>query len=168
MINTSMKSCKTCQSSVPDKRWEMGYRVCVDCSTESKWSAIQVIHHKTGNETQVVKDPEVAAEFYAKSARTGFGTLKGMTKTYKSPTQSKDVTVDPIPPKPLPESKILERKSLPNDYENVGNEVMCYLEKGLTQEAIQHIEKARLDKRIFGIHERQLKQIVEALTISKI
>jgi len=158
-----MKSCKTCQSPVPDKRWEMGYRVCVNCSTETKWSAIQVIHHKTGNETQVVKDPDVAAEFLAKSARTGFGTLKGLTKTYKVSSQNKEVNVDPIPHKSLPETKILERKPMPNEYEKVGGEVMDILEKGTPQDAINHIEKARFEKRIYGIHERKLKEIVNAL-----
>lgn len=79
-----MNFCK-CGNSIPEKRKQLGYSVCISCSTEEKWSGVQVVHHKTGNEIQVVKDPEVAAEFIAKSSRKGFGTLKGMVGNWKKP-----------------------------------------------------------------------------------
>lgn len=65
--------CKKCGEEMPVKRKELGYTECIKCSTATKWAGVPVINHKTGNEIQVVKDPEVAAEFMALSNRAGFG-----------------------------------------------------------------------------------------------
>jgi hypothetical protein len=74
-------NCKTCGNSIPFKRLEIipGCTTCVNCSSESKFSGVPVINHKTGNEVQVVKDPEVAKEFLKKSSRAGYGTMRGIS-----------------------------------------------------------------------------------------
>jgi len=74
-------NCKHCGNLIPFKRLEIipGCRTCVNCTTEEKFSGVPVINHKTGNEVQVVKDPEVAKEFLKKASRTGYGTLRGVS-----------------------------------------------------------------------------------------
>lgn len=64
--------CK-CGNVIPVKRVELGYNRCVECSTEKKASGHLVVHHKTGNEIQVIKDPETAAKMASMSNRNGFG-----------------------------------------------------------------------------------------------
>lgn len=159
-----MKHCKTCLTEIPEKRWDLGYRVCTTCSTEARWSGVPVINHKTGNEVQIVKDPEVAAEFLAKSARVGFGTLRGMTRSYRRPTNNneppKEVVIEPV--KPV-SAVVIARRALPNDYESVGHEVMCILEAGTPELALAHIDQALESRRIYRNHATQLRDIVNAL-----
>jgi hypothetical protein len=152
--------CK-CSSRIPEIRLSLGYKTCVQCSTEARWSGVPVINHKTGNEIQIVKDPEVAAEFLAKSARIGFGTLRGMSTSYRKPTNiiSK---IKEIPNKPAP-STIVSRKILPNEFENVGTEVMNILETIGSEAAYNHIQVSLQNRRIFGIHANQLRSIIQAL-----
>ena len=64
--------CK-CGNAIPKKRVELGYKKCVTCSTEKKWSGHLVVHHKTGNNYDVIKDPETAAKMASMSNRNGFG-----------------------------------------------------------------------------------------------
>lgn len=144
-------------------RCDLGYRTCVNCSVEPKWSSIPVINHKTGNEIQIVKDPEVAAEFMAKTARVGFGTMRGMSSSYKRKTAAVDAKVELLPDKPLVD-RVIARRLLPNQFEAVGSEVMNLIEAGQKQSAHEHIESALNERRIFKIHAEQLRQIVETLT----
>lgn len=144
-------------------RCDLGYRTCVNCSVEPKWSSIPVINHKTGNEIQIVKDPEVAAEFMAKTARVGFGTMRGMSSSYKRKTAAVDAKVELLPDKPLVD-RVIARRLLPNQFEAVGSEVMNLIEAGQKQSAHEYIESALNERRIFKIHAEQLRQIVETLT----
>ena len=75
-----MKKCINCNDIIPEGRLKAlpTATVCATCSTEEKWSAGHVIHHKTGNEVCVIKDKEVAKEFHRMSSRAGFGTMRGM------------------------------------------------------------------------------------------
>lgn len=152
--------CK-CSSRIPELRLSLGYKTCVQCSTEARWSGVPVINHKTGNEIQIVKDPEVAAEFLAKSARVGFGTLRGMSTSYRKPSNiiSK---IKEIPDKPVP-STIVARTILPNEFETVGTEVMNILETTGSEAAYNHIQVSLQNRRIFGIHANQLRSIIQAL-----
>jgi len=152
--------CK-CSTRIPEPRLKLGYKTCVSCSTEARWSGVPVINHKTGNEIQIVKDPEVAAEFLAKSARVGFGTLRGMTTSYRKPTNIVS-KIKEIPVKPAP-STIVSRTILPNEFETVGTEVMNILETEGTEAAYNHIQVSLQNRRIFGIHANQLRSIIQAL-----
>lgn len=75
-----MKKCISCNNVIPEGRLKAmpTTTTCTTCSTEERWSAGHVIHHKTGNEVCVIKDKEVAKEFHRMSARAGFGTMRGM------------------------------------------------------------------------------------------
>lgn len=158
-----MVNCKKCQEDFPAQRWELGYRICVTCSTEEKWSAVPIINHKTGNEIQVVKDPEVAAEFLAKSARVGFGTMRGMSSSYKRKLTSMETPVAALPDKPLL-SREISRRPLPNEFDKVGEEVMLLIENGLVSDAYACVKESRNAKRIYKVHEEQLTEIINELT----
>jgi hypothetical protein len=152
--------CK-CGQQIPARRIEMGYRTCVKCSTEDRWSAVPVINHKTGNEIQIVKDREVAEEFMRKSARVGFGTMRGMVSSYRKPIQ-KETKIESIS-KEIPD-KIVSVRTLPNRFDEVGSSMMKAIECGRFDEAKRIIIEARENRWIWGVHERQLTSILETLT----
>ena len=64
--------CK-CGNIIPKEREKFGYRLCVECSTENKWSGNLMVFHKTGNSYEIIKDPEVAAKIASMASRNGFG-----------------------------------------------------------------------------------------------
>ena len=161
-----MAVCKTCNEDFPEKRKEMGYSVCVKCSNEERWSCIQIIHHKTGNETEIVKDREVAEEFMAKSARAGFGALRGMTSTYKrKPTAT--VT-------PRKEQKIIHnifttgvsRKPMSLDFEGVGKRAVEILENEGYDKAILIVNQAEKEYRLLKKQATQIKEILMIMNTS--
>ena len=47
-------NCSQCSKKVPKARVELGYTICVDCSTEEKVSCHTIYPHKTGGYIQVV------------------------------------------------------------------------------------------------------------------
>jgi len=154
--------CK-CSNPIPEARKSLGYKTCIKCSTEERWSAIPIINHKTGNEIQIVKDREVAEEFMKKSARVGFGTLRGLKSSYttKRLTISEPIKIEP---KPVSDKIVISRIPLPNEYEKVGEEVMQILESRGIDSAHVHIEKALSQKRIYKNHANSLRSILEAIT----
>ena len=46
--------CKLCSNTIPTARTEMGYTICIDCSTEEKKVGHIIYPHKTGAYIQVV------------------------------------------------------------------------------------------------------------------
>ena len=49
-----MSSCSRCSGKVPKARIDMGYTICVNCSTEEKKMGHVIYPHKTGGYVQVV------------------------------------------------------------------------------------------------------------------
>jgi hypothetical protein len=83
-----MKICK-CGETIPEKRAELGYTTCVECSTTKKFSGHLVVHHKTGNEYEVIRDPGTANEV-RRMTRAGFGARrKGGNYEEKTPRSRK-------------------------------------------------------------------------------
>lgn len=137
-----MKYCKSCGDVLHEKRAQMGYDTCVNCSTEGKWSGVPVINHKTGNEIQVVKDAEVAAEFMALSNRKGFTAFQGLNEKAYGDTSPLDVTYNPEPPTGIP-SKVLSRKLDTSQYddEKMSNVVLNILDTEGAANAKTFLEK---------------------------
>ena len=75
--------CKECNKTYPKKRKDMGYKVCVDCSTEKGWSCSALTFHKTGNSIEIIKDPEVAYNINQMASRKSFGVMSGITGRYR-------------------------------------------------------------------------------------
>lgn len=82
MANVS-KKCPNCGKPIPKERLDMGFAVCVNCSTEKKYGYIHVFEGKTANTIQIIKDPEKAVELQWKQNRRNFGVANGMYKKYK-------------------------------------------------------------------------------------
>jgi len=67
------KKCK-CNKIIPKGRLQLGFRVCVDCSTVSRYGCAPVINHKTGNTIQIMSS-EDAARVAKLFRRRGYGTM---------------------------------------------------------------------------------------------
>ena len=67
-----------CNHNIPQARLDLGYKVCVECSTEEKLGCIDTINHKTGNTVQVMsrEDADKASKL---TKRAGFGILRSMS-----------------------------------------------------------------------------------------
>ena len=76
-----MPICKTCNESYPQQRKDMGYTVCVGCSTEPSWSCSALTFHKTGNSIEIIKD--MTGEVISTRKQT-IGTLSGKTVDFES------------------------------------------------------------------------------------
>ena len=67
-----------CNHNIPQARLDLGYTVCVECSTVQKLGCIDTINHKTGNSIQVMSR-EDADKANKLTKRAGFGILRSMT-----------------------------------------------------------------------------------------
>lgn len=159
----SMRTC-TCGLPIPEGRVRLGYRVCVSCSTEARWSALHVVYHKTGNTIEVVKDPELAALATAMSARSGFGVLKGMTGRHRKPAGLLPAQTPVITTSPPPPDRVLKRTPPLSQWEVVGQECMSLLEESGLTAALLHMETALHSKRIWPAEGERLRGLLTALS----
>lgn len=153
--------CK-CGNNIPELRIKKGYKNCVNCSTETRWSGVQVVHHKTGNETQIIKDPEVAADFIAKSARSGYGTLKGVTGSQKkAKTYTKESKkIEPVFFKPV--DRVISRKKVETNYkdEEIAIQVLSLIDNQDFDIAKNLIEKSFQSLNLSPLARKQLLFLV--------
>ena len=85
-------NCSRCDVEVPQQRIDMGYTICVKCSTEEKFSCHTIYPHKTGGYIQVVSKEE-SENLNRLDSR---GTSKKTARHYK------EFKVDEVPtPKPI-------------------------------------------------------------------
>ena len=139
-----MAICKKCGNPFPDRRKDLGYSNCVSCSTESKWAGVPLIHHKTGNCIQIIKDPEVAEEFIAKSKRAGFGAMRGMTGAWKKPLNPGERRKKQIRPEGLSSlGKVIAKKEVKREYrdEEIGEQIVSILDTQGPEIARETLEK---------------------------
>tara|TARA_R100000406_G_scaffold74291_1_gene54577 strand:+ start:281 stop:493 length:213 start_codon:yes stop_codon:yes gene_type:complete len=68
-----MKKCK-CNNIIPEGRLRLGFKVCVNCSTVSKYGCAPIINHKTGNTIQIMSS-EDADKIAKLTRRRGYGTM---------------------------------------------------------------------------------------------
>tara|TARA_R110002110_G_scaffold368573_2_gene578415 strand:+ start:167 stop:667 length:501 start_codon:yes stop_codon:yes gene_type:complete len=73
-------NCSLCNSDVPQQRIDMGYTICIDCSTEDKVSCHTIYPHKTGGYIQVVSKEQ--SENLNRLDRRGVGSIR-TAKHYK-------------------------------------------------------------------------------------
>ena len=65
--------CK-CNKIIPKGRLRLGFKVCVECSTVSRYGCAPVINHKTGNTIQIMSQ-EDAKRVAKLTRRRGYGTM---------------------------------------------------------------------------------------------
>jgi len=75
-----MKNCTVCNSPISSARLKAlpSTKTCITCSNEDKWSAIPIIHHKTGNEIEIIKDAKSAETLLKLTARRGCSSMAGL------------------------------------------------------------------------------------------
>ena len=155
----------SCGVEIHSKRSELGYKKCLECSTEKKWGVIPITYHKTGNTIEIVKDPDLANTINAMSKRTGFGVMKGLTSSYKH-----TINKESPAPKQLPEKILIDREisrtKLESDWYIVGEESVEIAENSGIDTALAYINIAFDQKRIFKCDVERLTQILNIL-ISK-
>ena len=71
-----MLQCK-CNNIIPQGRVDLGYKVCVDCSTTEQYGCAPLINHKTGNSIQIMSSSD-AARISKMTQRRGYGTMLGV------------------------------------------------------------------------------------------
>lgn len=69
--------CNKCKSEIPQKRLDLGYNTCVNCSTIESYGCVDIVYHKTGNTVQPM-DKSSAEQINKLSRRSGFGVMRGM------------------------------------------------------------------------------------------
>ena len=88
--------CSRCNKSVLQQRIDMGYTICVDCSTEDKVSCHTIYPHKTGGYIQVV----------SKEQSANLNRLDRRGTSVKTARHYKEFKVDTIQePKPIKQYK---------------------------------------------------------------
>ena len=65
--------CK-CKNIIPDGRVQLGYKVCVNCSTTERYGCAPLINHKTGNSIQIMSQSD-AVKIAKLTRRSGYGTM---------------------------------------------------------------------------------------------
>lgn len=73
-------NCKSCKKQLPQKRIELGYYHCTDCSTVDVYGTVDITYHKTGNTVQHV-DKETASKINKDSRRNTYGSNLGSIKS---------------------------------------------------------------------------------------
>ena len=67
-------NCIKCNAIMPFGRVQLGYKVCVDCSTTERYGCAPLINHKTGNSIQIMSSSD-AARIAKLTRRKGYGTM---------------------------------------------------------------------------------------------
>ena len=72
-LGEEVMKCK-CSQVIPQGRLDLGYKVCVKCSTVQRYGCAPVINHKTGNSIEILsrEDAETIAKL---TRRKGYGTM---------------------------------------------------------------------------------------------
>jgi len=88
--------CSRCDDVMPNGRLEMGYTICVNCSTEEKVSCHTIYPHKTGGYIQVVSKEQ--SENLNRLDRRGY---RG-SSAYRMPKDVNKKVTKPTPTKKRP------------------------------------------------------------------
>jgi len=156
-----MRYCSNCNQQIPVQRLKVvpGTTTCVSCSNVNRLSAIPVIHHKTGNEIQIVKDPEVAKEFYRLSARVGFGCLRGLKAGKSASSQIKRIPAATT-------TKLSLGMASRETFDELGSKIMSILDyagpKAAKKQVEEYLDTRLIDKNQFN----KLITIIDACAAS--
>ncbi len=73
MDNINMK-CNKCKKTIVQGRVDLGYKVCLNCSTVESYGCVAITYHKTGNTIQIMPK-EQAKRIRKLTERRGYGTM---------------------------------------------------------------------------------------------
>jgi hypothetical protein len=145
-----------CGKEIPEKRTQLGYRDCVECSTVERVGCIDIVYHKTGNTIEIT-DRETAEKIRKLSRRNAKGIMVGMKPSPKSETWK--------PPKNFNGQRLLERavKPDPAQFEADGARAMEILESEGFSAAVAWLQKRVSDLWLTPVQMGRIRRILEAL-----
>ena len=145
------KICTECSNNIPQKRTELGYKTCVNCSTTDSYGFVNIVNHKTGNTVQTM--PKEQAQAINKiGERKRFGTvLKGGSKS------------DSYNPKHTKHKVSMVTVGSEKLFERVGEEALYLCETKGFDTASLYVDKEVKDYSISGSQAFQLRQIMRVL-----
>lgn len=149
--------CNKCQKDIPQKRVELGFKKCVDCSDTEKYGVVDVVYHKTGNTVEIM-DAKTADAINKASKRTGYGVMRGMTKG-----GSKSVSL--YKPSGKSTGKAVSTSFVGTEvtFNKVGEKAMLYFNVEGFDSAMDIIDKAFQDMEINNHQLNKLKKVFESL-----
>lgn len=152
-----MKRCINCNEVIPKQRLLAlpTSNYCIQCSNVDKVSAIPVIHHKTGNEIQIIADKSVADEFHRLSSRVGFGTLRGLKAGKSGGTEHKVKTKQV--------SHIIVQKDDEESMNKVGEKAMYYLDLLGYERAKRYVEDNVTSRYISKVQGSRILNILRSI-----
>ena len=125
-----MHKCSMCNTEMDNARVDMGYTICVLCSTEEKVSCHTIYPHKTGGYIQVVSKKD--SENLNRLDRRGYSGVK-KAKNYKP------FTVDKVEePKPIKQYKCNKTYT---SYDDALNMVNSYYEEWGYKPTLEYLRK---------------------------
>ena len=148
-------NCVSCNTLIPKGRVDLGYKVCVECSTVEAVSCVDITYHKTGNTIQIT-DKATADRLNKLSQRSGYGIMRGL-RAGKAPKS----TPTQLTPKEKPLRQF--RQYTHDDLENVLEASIHYMDIGLRQKAFQHVEDSLESKKINGMQRRKITEILNVM-----
>jgi len=149
--------CNKCQKDIPQKRVDLGFKKCVDCSDTEKYGVVDVVYHKTGNTVEIT-DAKTADAINKASRRSGYGVMRGMTKG-----GSKSVSLYKPTGKSTGKAVSTSFVGSETTFNKVGEKAMLYFNVEGFESAINIIEKAFQDMEINNYQLHKLKKVFESL-----
>lgn len=151
--------CKNCNKDIPQKRIELGYKKCVECSDTEKYGVIDVVYHKTGNTVEIT-DAKTAEAINKAAKRSGYGVMRGVTKG-----GSKSISGYNPCGKSKNKGNCVSTSFIGNQetFNKVGEKAMLFFEIKGIDAAHDIIEKAFKEMEINIYQRNKLRQIFEIL-----
>ena len=150
--------CKGCDKEIPQKRIELGFKKCVNCSDTEKYGVVDVVYHKTGNTVEIT-DAKTAEAINKASRRSGYGVMRGMTKGGSKMSSAYN-------PKGKSKSgNCVSMAFVGNEitFNKIGERAMLFFEVDGIDSALEVIEKAFNNTEINVSQRNKLRQVFEHL-----
>lgn len=150
--------CKNCDKDIPQKRIELGFKKCVNCSDTEKYGVVDVVYHKTGNTVEIM-DAKSAEAINKASKRSGYGVMRGMTKGGSKSISSYN-------PNGKNKGTGASTSFIGNEisFDKVGEKAMLFFEVDGIDSAFEVIEKAFKNMEINLYQRNKLFQVFENLS----
>jgi len=149
--------CKNCDKDIPQKRIELGFKKCVNCSDTEKYGVVDVVYHKTGNTVEIM-DAKSAEAINKAAKRSGYGVMRGMTKGGSKSVSSYN-------PNGKNKGTGASTSFVGNEisFDKVGEKAMLFFEVDGIDSAFEVIEKAFKNMEINLYQRNKLFQVFENL-----
>lgn len=143
-------NCKSCHKELPNKRIELGFAHCTDCSTIDAYGTVDITYHKTGNTVQHV-DKDTARNINKRARRNTYGSNLGTIKSGGYDEFKRKIEVGCS-------TSFVGSKEM---FERVGNEAMFKLDLLGLDKALDYVKRKYES---LSINQQQYNKLVVTLT----